>query len=170
VLVIHFGTPCPKMTALGDSLFVPRFALRPWRYADISLARCRLRTTPSNGLTACRMRLHMACAAPGPRGPCAPRRPLRHSGHTHAPTPTGDYAPSLRSPWRAARVLRRGTPLRRGGTPLRLHARQLPGALSCVSSRSAPRVLPSTAERTGPRPETGSGARAGGSPPLCQHD
>jgi hypothetical protein len=36
------------MTALGDSLFVPRFALRPWRYADISLARCRLRTTPSN--------------------------------------------------------------------------------------------------------------------------
>ena len=29
-------------------------------------------------------------------------RPLRHSGQTHAPTPTGDYAPSLRSPWRAA--------------------------------------------------------------------
>jgi len=102
VLVIHFGTPCPKMTALGDNLFVPRFALRPWRYADISLARCRLRTTPSNGLTACRMRVHMASAAPGPRGPCGPRRPLRHSGHTHAPTPTGDYAPSLRSPWRAA--------------------------------------------------------------------
>jgi len=62
VLVIHFGTPCPKMTALGDSLFVPRFALRPWRCADISRARCRLRTTPSNGLTACRMRLHMASA------------------------------------------------------------------------------------------------------------
>jgi hypothetical protein len=54
VLVTHFESPCPKMTALGDSLFVPRFALHPWRYADISLARCRLRTPPSNGLTACR--------------------------------------------------------------------------------------------------------------------
>jgi IS30 family transposase len=30
--------------------------------------------------------------------------PLRHSGNTPAPTPTGDYAPSLRSPWRAAKV------------------------------------------------------------------
>ena len=29
--------------------------------------------------------------------------PLRHCGRTHAPTATGDYAPSLRSPWRAAR-------------------------------------------------------------------
>jgi hypothetical protein len=44
----------------------------------------------------------MASAASGSRGPCGPQRPLRHSGHTHAPTPTGDYAPSLRSPWRAA--------------------------------------------------------------------
>ena len=29
-------------------------------------------------------------------------RPLRYCGDTLAPTPTGDYAPSLRSPWRAA--------------------------------------------------------------------
>ena len=28
--------------------------------------------------------------------------PLRESGRANAPTPTGDYAPSLRSPWRAA--------------------------------------------------------------------
>jgi hypothetical protein len=35
------------------------------------------------------------------------RRPLRHFGDTLAPTATGDYAPSLRSPWRAAEVLHR---------------------------------------------------------------
>jgi hypothetical protein len=29
-------------------------------------------------------------------------RPLRPSDHTLAPTPSGGYAPSLRSPWRAA--------------------------------------------------------------------
>jgi hypothetical protein len=29
-------------------------------------------------------------------------RPLRHSGGTRAPTPSGDYRPSLRSPWPAA--------------------------------------------------------------------
>ena len=28
--------------------------------------------------------------------------PLRHAGQTPAPTPTGDYRPSLRSPWPAA--------------------------------------------------------------------
>ena len=30
--------------------------------------------------------------------------PLRHAGQTPAPTPTGDYRPSLRSPWPAAKV------------------------------------------------------------------
>jgi hypothetical protein len=42
------------------------------------------------------MRLHMPCVGSGTCGPYA------NSGHTHAPRPTGDYAPSLRSPWRAA--------------------------------------------------------------------
>ena len=42
------------------------------------------------------MRLHMPSIGSGTSGPYA------NSGHTHAPTPTGDYAPSLRSPWRAA--------------------------------------------------------------------
>jgi hypothetical protein len=89
------------MTALGDNLCAP---VRP---ASVALRRHLARSMPAshhshNGLTACRMRSHMASAAPGPRGPCGPRRPLRHSGHTPAPTPTGDYAPSLRSPWRAA--------------------------------------------------------------------
>jgi hypothetical protein len=41
------------------------------------------------------MRLHMASAGYG-------TSPLRHSGHTPAPTPSGDCAPPLRSPWRAA--------------------------------------------------------------------
>ena len=34
MLVIHFGTSKSQNDALGDSL-EPRFALRPWRYADI---------------------------------------------------------------------------------------------------------------------------------------
>ena len=32
-------------------------------------------------------------------------RPLRLSGGTRAPTPAGDYRPSLRSPWPAAEVV-----------------------------------------------------------------
>jgi len=48
-------------------------ALRPCRFATPSHARCRLRSTPANGLTACRMRLHMPFAGLGPVGP----NPLR---------------------------------------------------------------------------------------------
>ena len=48
-------------------------ALRPCRFATPSHARCRLRRTPANGLTACRMRLHMPFAGLGPVGP----NPLR---------------------------------------------------------------------------------------------
>ncbi|MBP6733891.1 MAG: sigma 54-interacting transcriptional regulator [Chromatiaceae bacterium] len=33
-------------------------------------------------------------------------RPLRPSGGTLAPTPSGDYRPSLRSPWPAAVAIR----------------------------------------------------------------
>lgn len=43
--------------------------------------------------------------------------PLRDSGGAIAPTPTPDYAPSLRSPWRAANGLCRGSPV--GGVELR---------------------------------------------------
>jgi len=49
-------------------------ALRPCRFATPSHARCWLRSTPANGLTACRMRLHMPSAGLGPIGP-APLRP-----------------------------------------------------------------------------------------------
>jgi hypothetical protein len=52
-------------------------------------------TAPSNGLTACGMR--SACCLRGFGLP-----PLRHCGNTLAPAPARDYAPSLRSPWRAA--------------------------------------------------------------------
>lgn len=48
-------------------------ALRPCRFATPSHARCRLRSTPANGLTACRMRLPMPFAGSGPIGP----KPLR---------------------------------------------------------------------------------------------
>ena len=91
--------PVPKMTALGDSLVSPGSPCVRGATPTSSQARCRLRTTPTNGLTVCRMRLHMPSIGSGTFGPCA------NSGHTHAPTPTGDYAPSLRSPWRAAHVV-----------------------------------------------------------------
>ena len=67
--------------------------------------RCRARlpvgppgtTAPTNGLTGCRVRSAYCL-----RGFGTP--PLRHSDNTLAPTPTRDYAPSLRSPWRAAKA------------------------------------------------------------------
>ena len=47
--------------------------------------------------------------------PLAPGlRPLRHSGNAHGPTPTEDYAPSLRSLWRAAIAM---TPTNRDENP-----------------------------------------------------
>ncbi len=49
-------------------------ALRPCRFATPSHARRWLRSTPANGLTACRMRLHTPSAGLGPLGP-APLRP-----------------------------------------------------------------------------------------------
>jgi hypothetical protein len=78
------------MRALGESLFVPRFALGPWRCADISQARCRLRTTPANGLTACRMRLHMPYLG---FGTYRPPRQLRPYAHTDAYRELRAFAP-----------------------------------------------------------------------------
>ena len=52
-------------------------------------------TPPTNGLTACRMSLQIFSAATG-------NTPLRHCENPPGPTPTGDYQPSLRSPWLAA--------------------------------------------------------------------
>ena len=46
-------------------------ALRPCRFATPSHARYWLRSTPANGLTACRMRLHMPFAGLGPIRPQA---------------------------------------------------------------------------------------------------
>ncbi len=58
----------------------------------------------NTGATSCRTGVSDAlCMLPPPASGLSP---LRHSGNTPAPTPTGDYAPSLRSPWRAASVMR----------------------------------------------------------------
>ena len=46
-------------------------ALRPCRFAPSSQARSCLRSTPTNGFTACRMRLHMVSAGYGTYGPFA---------------------------------------------------------------------------------------------------
>ncbi len=54
-------------------------------------------TPPTNGLMACRMSLQIFSAATG-------NTPHRHCENPPGPTPTGDYQPSLRSPWLAASV------------------------------------------------------------------
>jgi hypothetical protein len=88
----------PKMTALGDGL-LPRFA--PLRAAAAPQARpdgaaWAAHRPFDEWLDAVSDALCISpTLAPGPR-------PLRHFGDTLAPTATGDYAPSLRSPWRAA--------------------------------------------------------------------
>jgi hypothetical protein len=63
---------------------------------DSELVR-RVRQRPQMARRRVGCALHVACAAPG-------LSPLRHCGDTHAPTPTGDYRPSLCSPWPAAGV------------------------------------------------------------------
>jgi hypothetical protein len=51
--------PVPISPSLVTTAFNAPAALRPCRFATTSQARCWLRSTPTNGLTACRMRLHM---------------------------------------------------------------------------------------------------------------
>jgi len=98
VLVIHFGTPsrqndCARRQPLGPGS--PRSGPL-LRHEQRPLGAFGLRNGPTaNGLTACGMRFAYPLRGFG-------SSPLRHCGCTHAPTPTGDYAPSLRSPWRAA--------------------------------------------------------------------
>jgi hypothetical protein len=73
----------PQRRRARDSLLCPGSP----RSGVTASAQCACAMTPStNGSTACRMRLHAASAASGPR-------PLRHCGRTPAPTPTGDYPP-----------------------------------------------------------------------------
>jgi hypothetical protein len=74
--------------------------------------------------------------------PASGLSPLRHSGNTPAPTPTGDYAPSLRSPWRAASVTARRVflpPLTRtaggGFGRIAVSLSSLGQRLSCPNSR-----------------------------------
>jgi len=92
-----------------------------------SQARCRLRTASANGLTACRMRLSMACVGSATCGSYA------NSGHTPAPRPTGDYA-AFRFALRGAqrRIRQRGW---RGWISCELPNQQLP-------PRSQPQCLP----------------------------
>jgi hypothetical protein len=59
--------------------------------------------------------------------------PLRESGRANAPTPTGDYAPSLRSPWRAAGEV----------------AREVVGAEKLVDFTTKPDLLERLAKRIG---------------------
>lgn len=102
MLVIHFGTPsrqndCARRQPLGPGS--PRSGPL-LRHEQRPLGAFGLRNGPTaNGLTACGMRFAYPLRGFG-------SSPLRHCGCTHAPTPTGDYAPSLRSPWRAAYDLR----------------------------------------------------------------
>jgi len=84
-----------KIASLLDNSFGPRFGLRGVRLRIPSLG-----SPPSqplkrlDGVSGCA--LHMASAGYGMSHPSATAaiRPR--------PTPIGDYAPSLRSPWRAA--------------------------------------------------------------------
>ena len=79
-LVKDFGTSkSPKSTRQRGSHYAPA-ALRPCRFATPSHARRWLRSTPTNGLTACRMRLHMPFAGLGPIGP----KPLRPYARAYA--------------------------------------------------------------------------------------
>jgi hypothetical protein len=81
----------------------------------------RRRSFPCNagrtiyGLTACRMSLQIFSAATG-------NIPLRHCENPPGPTPTGDYQPSLRSPWLAASVLVQPGCERSSSTSERLYA------------------------------------------------
>jgi hypothetical protein len=96
-LVKDFGTSLsPKSTRLRDSLYCPgRPASVPLRHTIASSVQAPQHS--HNGLTACRMSLQIFSAATG-------NTPLRHYENPPGPTPTGDYQPSLRSPWLAAMV------------------------------------------------------------------
>ena len=63
--------PVPLSPSLVTTAYCAPAALRPCRFATPSQARRWLRSTPSNGWTACRMRLHMVSAGYGTCGPFA---------------------------------------------------------------------------------------------------
>jgi hypothetical protein len=97
VLVIHFGTSSPQNDCARRQPLCPGSPCVRGATPTSPQARCRLRTTPSNGLRAFRMCLHMPCVG---FGTYRPLRQLRPYARTYA---YADYAPSLHSPWRAAR-------------------------------------------------------------------
>ncbi len=68
---VRNGSSIPLSPSLVTTAYCAPAALRPCRFATPSQARRWLRSTPSNGWKACRMRLHMASAGLGPIGPGA---------------------------------------------------------------------------------------------------
>ena len=91
------GHPSPPFAlACHDSLLcLGRPASVPLRHTIASLG-AGFAALPQMARRCVGCALHIASAGSGIY------RSLRHCGNTLAPTPSGDYAPSLRSPWRAA--------------------------------------------------------------------
>ena len=92
-LVMRNRTSKSLFRTRSSTAFIAPAALRPCRFATPSQARCWLRSTSANGWT--------------PRSDAIFVSPLarkRTSGKQSRLAATGDYAPSLRSPWRAAKV------------------------------------------------------------------
>ena len=90
-LVMRNRTSKSLFRTRSSTAFIAPAALRPCRFATPSQARCWLRSTSANGWT--------------PRSDAIFVSPLarkRTSGKQSRLAATGDYAPSLRSPWRAA--------------------------------------------------------------------
>ena len=119
----------PAVPAAPDSPLVRRARLRP------QMAQRRVGCA-----------LHIASAAAG-------LAPLRHCGNTLAPTPTRDYAPSLRSPWRAAKAPRQF--FRRWcapGIPQPPSVRRMPSRLKSSAAPASFARAPSGQGRTRARP------------------
>jgi hypothetical protein len=75
--------PVALLPSLVTTDYCAPAALRPCRFAPSSQARSWLRSTPTNGFTACRMRLHMVSAI-GSEGAAAPVCPqYRAYGSVH---------------------------------------------------------------------------------------
>ena len=66
-----WDVPVNQNRLANATAIVAPAALRPCRSATPSQARCWLRSTPANGSTACRMRLHTVSAGYGTCGPFA---------------------------------------------------------------------------------------------------
>ena len=80
-----------KIDSPTRQLLLGPAALRPCRSATPSHARRWLRSTPTNGSTALSDAIFAWSLAPS-----------RTTTRQYRLAPSGDYAPSLRSPWRAA--------------------------------------------------------------------